>query len=57
MSIEKIDTEEEYEHSLAWVDLQFDKNLKLDSNKGRELKHVLALIKNYEDKYYPMPLC
>ena len=57
MCITYIETEEEYEHSLAWIDLQFNKNLKPDSIEGRELKHVLALIKNYEDKHYPIPLC
>ena len=57
MCITNIETEEEYEHSLAWIDLQFNKNLKPDSIEGRELKNVLELIKNYEDKHYPMPIC
>ena len=50
-----IKTEAEYEHSLARVDIEFDKNLQPDSLEGKNLLNVIELIKDYEDIHYPIP--
>lgn len=51
-----IDSEAEYDKLLKWIDTQFDKNLNPNTTEGKLLQASLLLIKNYENKYYPVPL-
>ncbi len=55
MDIKPIKTKKQYQHSLQWVDEQFDKNLKPNSTAGEKLQVVLVLLKNYEDEHYAIP--
>lgn len=50
-----IHTEKEYLIALDWVDKMFDKKAKANSPEGELVQVVLILIKNYEDKHYPIP--
>lgn len=54
--IKPIHTEKEYQTSLDWVDKMFDKRVKPGSAEGELLQVVLLLIKDYEDKHYPVPM-
>ncbi len=55
MKLKPIKTKKEYEAFLAWVDREFDRNIKLNSPDGEKLQVTLLLIRDYEDKYYPIP--
>lgn len=55
MTIQTIETEEEYESMLAWIDKQFDQSPIPTSQEGEQLKLALAFVKAYEDIHYPMP--
>src|SRR5688572_23557244 len=54
--IKPINTEKEYQASLEWVDKMFDKKVKSNSADGKLLQVVLILIKDYEDKHYPVSM-
>lgn len=56
MKLKPIKTKKEYEAYLDWVDSFFDKKLKPNAPEGEELQIALLLIKQYEDKYYPIPV-
>ncbi len=56
MKLKPIKTKKEYEAYLDWVDSLFDKKLKPNSQQGEQLQIALLLIKQYEDKYYPIPV-
>ena len=45
----------EYHAFLDWVDGLLDRKVKPDSPEGEDLQVGLLLIKQYEDKYYPIP--
>ncbi len=55
MIIRPIETEEDYEHLLNWVDTQFDLFHTPDSPEGKQLQTALLLIKDYEDIHYVVP--
>ncbi len=55
MKISIIRSEHEYEQYQEWVDQMFDKKVAPDSPDGEKLQVVLLLIRDYEDKYYPVP--
>lgn len=55
MKLKPIKTAKEYEAYLKWVDEQFEKKVKPNSNDGDTLAVALLLIKEYEDRYYPIP--
>ena len=55
MKLKPIKTTKEYEDFLDWVDHQFDKKVKINSQEGETLQVALLLIKDYEDKYFPIP--
>jgi len=55
MKLKPIKTKREYEAFLEWVDKQFDKKVKPNSPDGEVLQVALLLIKQYEDKNYPIP--
>lgn len=55
MKLKPIRTNHEYENYLDWVDKQFEKKVKRNSPDGENLQVVLLLIKEFEDKNYPVP--
>ncbi|MEA5428906.1 hypothetical protein [Arcicella lustrica] len=55
MTIQTIQTEEEYELLLAWIDKQFDKSPTPDSPEDEQLKLALSFVKAFEDIHYPIP--
>jgi HTH-type transcriptional regulator / antitoxin HigA len=56
MQLKPITSKKEYEQYLEWVDSLFDKKIKPNSEQGRTLQVALLLIKDYEDRHYPIPL-
>ena len=55
MKLKPIENKKEYSTVLNWVDEQFDKKLSPKSDAGQKLQIALILLKNYEDKNYPVP--
>ena len=55
MKLKPIRTQKEYNTYLKWVDDMFDKKVKANSSEGENLQIILLLIKDYEDKHYPVP--
>lgn len=55
MELKIIKTKKEYETFLDWVDEMFDKKVKANTPNGEKLQVALLLIKQYEDKHYPIP--
>ena len=55
MRLKPIQTEEEYEVMLAWIDSQFNLGVPFESPEGESLQVALLLIKAYEDAHYPIP--
>jgi len=55
MELSVIQTEEQYQQYLDWVDEQFDKKIVPDSTEGKKLEVALLLIKQYEDEHYAIP--
>ena len=56
MKLKIIKTKKEYQDYLIWVDKMFDKKTKINSAEGEKLQIALLLIKEYEDKKYPVPM-
>ncbi len=56
MKLKIIKTNKDYEECLIWVDKMFDKKTKINSPEGEKLQIALILIKQYEDKFYPVPI-
>jgi HTH-type transcriptional regulator / antitoxin HigA len=56
MKLKPIKTIKDYETYLEWIDQQFDKKVGPNSPEGKILKKALALIKDYEDKNYSIPV-
>ena len=56
MELKIIKTKKQYEQYLDWVDVQFNKKVKVDTPQGEKLQVALLLIKQYEDANYPIPL-
>lgn len=55
MKLKIIKTKKEYENCLNWADKMFDKKTKINTPEGEKLQIALLLIKQYEDKNYPIP--
>ncbi len=55
MNLKIISSEKEYQQYLDWADEMFDKKVLPESPDGENLQVVLLLIKQYEDRYYPVP--
>ncbi|HBB92556.1 MAG: transcriptional regulator [Bacteroidetes bacterium GWF2_49_14] len=55
MKLKIIASNREYEQYLEWVDQLFDKRVSPDSPEGEQLQVALLLIKDYEDKHFPVP--
>ena len=56
MELKIIKTKRDYEDCLKWVDKMFDKKIEINTPEGEKLQIVLLLIKQYEDKNYPIPI-
>lgn len=56
MELKIIKTEKQYQQYLHWADTMFDKKIKPNSPEGEKLQVALVLIKQYEDKHYPIPV-
>jgi len=56
MKLRPIKSKKDYEGYLEWVDDLFDKKVKANSPDGEALQVALLLIKDYENKHYPVPL-
>ena len=56
MKLTPLKSKKEYEAYLEWVDKLFDKKIKANTPEGKLLQVALLLIKEYEDKNYPIPL-
>jgi HTH-type transcriptional regulator / antitoxin HigA len=56
MELNVIKSDKQYEQYLDWVDEMFDKGIKPDSPQGKKVEVCLVLIKDFEDKNFPIPL-
>lgn len=56
MKLKPIKTKKDYESYLNWVDELFEKKVKPNTPEGEKLQVALLLIKDYEDKYYVIPI-
>ena len=56
MELKIIKSNKQYEEFLDWVDMLFDKKVKIDTPIGNKLQVALLLIKQYEDANFPIPL-
>ena len=56
MKLKTIKSKKDYEAFLQWVDNLFDKKVKPNTPEGELLQVALLLIRDYEDKHYPIPL-
>lgn len=54
MKITIIKNKKEYETILSYVDELFDKKVKKGSPEGDQLELLLLVVKDYEDKHYPI---
>jgi HTH-type transcriptional regulator/antitoxin HigA len=54
MQLKPITSKKEYGLYLDWVDSLFDKKVKPNTDKGRTLQVALLLIRDYEDRHYPI---
>ncbi len=54
MKLKPIKTKKDYEAYLEWVDSLFDKKPKPNSPDGELLQVALLLIRDYEDKHFPI---
>ena len=55
MNVKIIGSDKDYQQYLHWVDRMFDKRVAPDTPEGEKLQVVLLLLKDYEDKHYPIP--
>lgn len=56
MKLKVIKNKKEYGAYLDWVDEMFDKKVKPNTSEGETLQVALLLIKQYEDRHYPIPV-
>lgn len=55
MDLKIIQTEQQYQDLLDWIDNQFDLLHSPESKEGQQLQIALLLIKKFEDEHYPIP--
>jgi HTH-type transcriptional regulator / antitoxin HigA len=55
MKLRPIKSKNEYLKMLDWIDSQFELKVKPNSEAGEKLQIALLLIKDFEDKNYPIP--
>jgi len=56
MKLKPIKSKRDHKAYLEWVDQLFDKKVKPNTTEGEKLQIALLLIKEYEDKNYPVSL-
>lgn len=56
MKLKPIKSKKDYDTYMEQVDNLFDKKVKPNSPEGEFLQIALLLIKEYEDKHYPIPV-
>ncbi len=56
MKLKPIKSKKDYELLLDHVDGLFDRKVKPNSSEGEQLQIALLLIKDYEDKHFPIPV-
>ncbi len=56
MTLKPIKSKKDYEAYLNWVDDLFERKVKRNTPEGEALQVALLLIKEYEDKNYPVPV-
>jgi HTH-type transcriptional regulator/antitoxin HigA len=56
MKLKPIKSKKDYDAYLEWVDSLFDKKVKPNSPDGESLQVAFLLIRDYEDKQYPVPI-
>lgn len=56
MELKIIKTEKQYESSMKWLDIEFEKNIKPNTAEGNKIQIALLLVKEYEDRCYPVPM-
>jgi HTH-type transcriptional regulator / antitoxin HigA len=55
MQLTKIESENQYQQYLDWVDKMFNEKVTPDSEEGKKVKLALKFIKEYGDLYYQIP--
>jgi HTH-type transcriptional regulator/antitoxin HigA len=55
IDLKPITSDIEYEKCLSWIDDKLNENVKKDTKEGEVLEVMLLLIKDYEDKNFPIP--
>jgi HTH-type transcriptional regulator/antitoxin HigA len=56
MELTVIKSDVQYEQYLNWIDEMFNKQITPDSAIGKQVEVALLLIKDYEDRDFPIPL-
>lgn len=56
MELTVIKSDVQYEQYLNWIDETFNKQITPDSAIGKQVEVALLLIKDYEDRNFPIPL-
>jgi HTH-type transcriptional regulator / antitoxin HigA len=54
MHLKPINNIKDHEAMLTWIDKQFEKAVKKGTPEGDLLEVALLLVKDYEDKQYPI---
>ena len=55
MELKRITNSSEHVDSLEWIDAQLDLGVQKGTQEGNQLEVALILIKDYEDRFYPIP--
>jgi HTH-type transcriptional regulator/antitoxin HigA len=55
MKLKTLKSKKDYEAYIEWTDKLFEKKVKPNTPEGELLQVALLLIKEYEDKKYPVP--
>ena len=56
MELKIIKTKKQYQTFLDWIEIQFDKKVKLNTVEGDKLQLALVLVQKFEDENYPVPV-
>jgi HTH-type transcriptional regulator/antitoxin HigA len=56
VEISLIESEEQYNDYLERIEALLNENPDLTSPSGKQLKHLLLLVRTYEEEHYPIPL-
>jgi HTH-type transcriptional regulator/antitoxin HigA len=56
MEISLIESEDQYDRYLERIDALLNENPDPTSPSGKQLKHLLLLVRTYEEENYPIPL-